>query len=55
MCRHFSDLVTEAGQVFDALGIGMLAGTGKFADLLAWKGADHGGIPYFIYYNSIQY
>ena len=55
MRGHFSDLVTEAGQVFDMLGVGEAAGAGKRTGLLAWEGADHGGVPYFIYCNSIQY
>ena len=39
MRRHFSDLITEAGEVFYMLGVRVLAGTGKLTGLLAWEGA----------------
>jgi len=45
MRGHFGDLVTEAGQVFGMLGVGALTSAGKRTGLLAWEGADHGGIP----------
>jgi hypothetical protein len=48
MRSHFGDLVTEAGEVFNVLEIGVLAGTGQVAWKLAWDGSDHGGIPQLI-------
>ncbi len=44
MGGHFSDLVTEAEQVFNVLGVGVLAGSGQVDWQLDWEGADHGGI-----------